>query len=93
MVFILQRRAIVKRFREAGAVSPSSARALSDVGVKPGLVFSRLAKAGVFVRGESDRYWLDAAAWKRLGDREGRYTLLFTVAILAVVVVALAMRT
>ena len=65
---------------------------MSDVGVKPGLVFSRLEKAGVFVRGEADRYWLDAAAWKRLGDREGRYTLLFTVAILAVVVVAFVVK-
>lgn len=92
LVFILRQREIMNRFRNAGAIAPPSARRLSDIGVRPGFVFSQMARAGVFVRTEQDCFWMDQAAGNRFESRRGRRMLLVVVVVLGLAALAAGAR-
>jgi len=79
---------IVRQFREAGADQPERARTLAELGVREGLLTSRMARSGVLVTADGVRYFLSAeglARWKR---RRNVYVLT-AVGALAVVFLAL----
>lgn len=84
LILILHRqRDLVDRFRDAGATSPSTARTLGELHVRPGLILSRMSSRGVFVHAGGDRWWLDAAAWNRFRDRQRRRLVLTAILIVA----------
>lgn len=58
---IIRRNVIVRRFINAGAISPSSAKAPEDVGSFKGLglMYSRLISQGILVQTENNKYYVD----------------------------------
>jgi hypothetical protein len=93
LIIMNRQRALVDRFRDAGATSASAAKSLSEIGVEPSFMFSRMRARGVFVPAGGDRWWFDVAAWETFRRRQGRRMLLAVVVVLAVCVLAYAMRT
>ena len=53
---------LMRRFREAGATSPPSARAPEDVGCRNSWIFRRLVARRVFVEAKPGRYYIDEMA-------------------------------
>jgi len=57
----------MRRFEDAGATSPASARTPEELGCRQSFVFKRLVKQGVFVEAPGHRYYIDlvtAAAFR-----------------------------
>jgi hypothetical protein len=79
---------IVRQFREAGADQPERARTLAEVGVGDTHLVSRLARSGVLVTEDGERYFLSADGLARWKQRRTAYVL---TAVVAVAVVALAL--
>ena len=52
-------RKVVRRFQEAGAISPSSAKRLDDVQVRHGLGLRRLRDRVVIREAQPDQFYLD----------------------------------
>jgi hypothetical protein len=75
-------RKVVRRFQEAGAISPSSAKRLDDVHVGHGLALRRLRDRVVIREAQPDRFYLDEEVWVALGRTRRRVSL----AVLALIV-------
>jgi hypothetical protein len=75
---------VVRRFREAGATSTSTAQPLEHVGVTKGLGLRRLRERAVIREAASNRYYLDEEVWEAVRRMRRR-----VVAILLVIGVAL----
>jgi len=84
-ILIRKQHELVEHFRQAGAVSPSSARSSSDLGVHERLAWSRLVRDGVLREAAQGTYYLDESAWVALGQKRRLLAL-----VLAIFVVALA---
>lgn len=65
-------RRAVRRFREAGAVSPRTAVAFEEVGLKKGLGEWLLVWRGVLREAGKGRYWLDESAAQKFAARRRR---------------------
>ncbi len=92
LIIMNRQRDLVDRFRDAGATSAGAAKSLSEIGVEPSFMFSRMSSRGVFVPAGGDRWWFDAVAWERFKRRQGRRMLLAAGVILAACTLAYAMR-
>lgn len=75
-------RKVVRRFQEAGAISPSSAKRLDDVQVRHGLGLRRLRDRVVIREAQPDQFYLDEEVWVALGRTRRRVSL----AVLALIV-------
>jgi hypothetical protein len=83
VVSILRKeRQVVRHFREAGAVSPSSAKGLDEVPEKHSLGLHRLRRRAVIREARPDRFYLDEEVWEALGRTRRRVSL----AVLALIV-------
>jgi hypothetical protein len=87
-ILVRKEKELVEHFKQAGVVSPSSARSSSDLGVHERFAWSRLVKDGVIREADRGTYYLDESAWVALGQRRRRVAL-----ILAIFFVALAVAT
>ncbi|OGO78705.1 MAG: hypothetical protein A2Y23_08575 [Clostridiales bacterium GWB2_37_7] len=56
---IAKQNTYLKSFKKAAATSPKTAKSLKKLGIAPDAVFERLEKAGVFVKTEDDKYYMD----------------------------------
>lgn len=65
-------RRVVRRFREAGAVSPRAAVAFEEVGLRKGLGEWLLVWRGVLRKAGEGRYWLDESAAQKFASRGRR---------------------
>lgn len=65
---IIQNR-LMRRFAEAKATSPTTARIPEDVGCRQGWIFRRLAARGVFVPVEGGEFYIDVDAAQRFEQR------------------------
>jgi hypothetical protein len=68
-------RAVVRHFREAGAISPSSAKSLDDVHVRHSLAVRRLRHRVVIREAQPDRFYLDEEVWDALGRTRRQVSL------------------
>src|SRR5215208_2925515 len=92
MVSILRNeRTVVRRFREAGATSPLSARTLEDLHLHRTLAIRRLHDRAVLREASADKFYVDEEVWEALGRSRRRVSVavlclmvLFIVAVLAV---------
>ncbi len=66
---ILKQKKLMRCFRDAGAVSPDTARSLQEIGVRDSWVFRRLMHDGVFVPADTGVYYLDRVAAGRYRDQ------------------------
>ncbi len=95
LIIMNRQRDLVDRFRDAGATSADAAKSLSEIGVEPSFMFSRMSSRGVFVHAGGDRWWYDAAAWNRYRDRQWKRLVVGAIVIIAIcvlLVLALMMR-
>jgi hypothetical protein len=83
VVSILRKeRHVVEHFRQAGAVSPSTAKRLDDLHERLGLALRRLRTRAVIREAEPDHFYLDEEVWHALGRTRRRVSL----AVLALIV-------
>jgi hypothetical protein len=83
VVSILRKeRQVVQHFREAGAVSPASAKGLDEVPEAHSLGLHRLRRRAVIREARPDRFYLDEEVWEALGRTRRRVSL----AVLALIV-------
>lgn len=66
-IAIIRRKAIIKRFINAGALTPSSAKTPEEVGSFKGLglIYSRLIKKGILIQIENNKYYVDVNKLRR----------------------------
>ena len=84
-VVVYQNR-LMRRFQDAKATNPKSAKSLAEIGCRKSWVFRRMAARGVFVETEDGRFYIDEDAARRFVKRRWRVALIF----LAVVIVLFA---
>jgi hypothetical protein len=92
MVSILRNeRKAVRRFREAGATGPLSARTLEELHLRRTLAIRRLHDRAVIREAEAEKFYVDEPVWEALGRSRRRVSVavlclmvLFIVAVLAV---------
>jgi hypothetical protein len=87
-VIIRKERELVEHFMGAGAVSPSSARSSSDLGVHERFAWMRLVERGVIREAAPGRYYFDEPSWVALRRRRRRLAI-----VLMIFCVALAVAT
>lgn len=58
---IIRRKMIIKKFINAGAVSPATAKSPKEVGSFKGLglIYSRLVSRGLLIQTENEKYYVD----------------------------------
>lgn len=70
----------MRRFHDAGAVSPATAATLDEVGIRDSMVFRYLRSRGVIVDAGGGRFYLDPDAERKFRQRR----FVFTASVLAV---------
>ena len=81
-------RDLVQRFESVGAIGPDRAIPRGELGRLSELVFSKLARDGVFVTSGEDRWYVDLAAYDRFQPRQ-RHRSLVTAGVIVLVVAGL----
>jgi hypothetical protein len=84
----------LRRFQEAGAVSPETARSLEQVGCRDSRMFQRLVRREVIRQAATGKYYLDVEAAQvfRKARRERALNALLIVLVLAVVLIYFSMK-
>ncbi len=84
----------LRRFQEAGAISPDTAASLEQVGCRDARMFQRLVRRGVIRQTEPGKYYLDVEAAQafRKARRERALNALLIVLVIAVVVIYFSMK-
>jgi hypothetical protein len=86
VVSILRKeRQVVRHFRDAGAISPASAKSLKEVPEAHSLGLRRLRRRAVIREAQPERFYLDEEVWVALGRTRRRVSL----AVLALIVLLL----
>jgi len=80
---------IVRRFREAEATAPESARSLEELRIRGGRAVRLLSRRGVLAA-VGDRYYLDEAAYARW-NRRRRIALAIALSLVALLAIVLAL--
>jgi hypothetical protein len=88
-VIIRKERELVEHFRDAGALSASTASSSSDLGVHERFAWIRLVERGVIREASPGRYYLDEPTWVAL--RQRRRTLAVVLTIFCVALAGAAM--
>ena len=78
-VIIRKERELVEHFTAAGAVSPSSARSSSDLGVHERFAWIRLVERGVIREAAPGKYYFDEPTWVALRQRRRRVALVLMI--------------
>ena len=78
-VIIRKERELVEHFASAGAVSPSSARSSSDLGVHERFAWIRLVERGVIREAAPGKYYFDEPTWVALRQRRRRVALVLMI--------------
>jgi len=78
-------RDLVLRFHSVGAIGPDRAIPRRELGRLSELVFSKLARDGVFVASGEDRWYVDLAAWDSFQPCQRKRSVVTAVVIVLVV--------
>ena len=76
---IRKERELVEHFADAGAVSPSTAKSPSDLGVHERFAWIRLVERGVIREAAPGRYYFDEPTWVALRQRRRRLAVVLTI--------------
>lgn len=78
IAIVARQKKYMRRFQEAGAVSPETAVDLEQIGCRESLIFRRLVERGVFLTTPQGKYYIDmtAAGIFLKGRRERALTVL-----------------
>jgi hypothetical protein len=91
VVSILRKeRHVVEHFRQAGAVSPATAKRLDDLHERHGLGLRRLRHRAVIREAAPDLFYLDEEVWHALGRTRRRVSLAVLALIVLLIVGVLA---
>jgi hypothetical protein len=84
----------LRRFQEAGAVSPDNAKSLEQVGCRDSRMFQRMVRREVIRQAAPGKYYLDVEAAQafRLARRERALNALLIVLVIAVVLIYFSMK-
>ena len=82
---ILKEGRMVRRFEEAGALSPDSARSLDQIGISTGRILRRLRDRLVIRHVEGDLFYVDEEVWAELRKRRRRHASVAAIAALALI--------
>lgn len=86
-VILMKQRRLCRRFFEAGALTPQTARSMDELGIRPHWIFRRLVQKGVFVAASQDRWYLNAVALGHFEARQRR--ILWGMAVVGLAALAL----
>jgi len=91
-IIIRRQSQAIRRFRDAGAMSPERARTFDEVGAPRSWIHNTLINRGVLVPVEegSDRFWLNDEATHRFLRARARRIVIIFIIVAAVVVGAMA---
>ena len=79
---ILQQNRLMRRFADAGATNPATAKVPEDIGCRQSWVFRRLVSRGVFVPVGDGRFYMDVEAADEFKHRRRITALIFIGAVL-----------
>jgi hypothetical protein len=85
-------RQIVRRFQEAGAISPATAKPLDDLHPRHHLVLLRLRNRAVIREAQPDRFYLDQEVWEAFSLTRRRVSIAVLALIVLLIVGVLAVR-
>jgi hypothetical protein len=85
-VVVMHQNRLMRRFRDAKATTPKSARTLAEIGCRNSWIFRRMVAGGVFIETSDGRYYMDEDAARWFVKRRWRVILIF----LAVVIIGFA---
>ena len=71
---------LMRRFRDAQATGPKSARTLAELGCRDSWIFRRMTARGVFIRMDDGRYFMDEDAARRFVKLRRQRMLVFLAA-------------
>jgi hypothetical protein len=84
---IARQNSYLRSFKNAGATSPKTAKTLKKLHIVPVAVFDRMEKAGVFVKIEEDKYYMDEQKVGEFIAKRTRYARILLVAVVSVAVI------
>ncbi len=84
---VIRQNRYIRKFRQAGATSPETARTPQEIGVRHSWLFRRMADAGVFVDVGGGRYYLDEEGTEHYLYR--RWVRMIVVTAIGLIVLAL----
>jgi hypothetical protein len=90
-IIMHRQKQMVRRFRDAGVASPTSARSLTELGMRSNWIFRRTGRKGVFVSVQPARWYLDVEVLTELEQRQWRRFLIF-IMICATALILLLLR-
>jgi hypothetical protein len=90
---IRKERELIEHFRDAGAVSPSTARSPADLGVHERFAWIRLVERGVIREAESGKYYFHEPTWVTVRQRRRRLTLVMLLVVCVALAIALLFTT
>ena len=91
-VLVRRQRAIVRAFRQAGAVTAGGARSAEQLGLPVGIAWQQLASLAVLRSLASGRWFLDEPNWRRLCRRRLALAVAVAAGLLLVLLLAWSMR-
>jgi hypothetical protein len=87
-----QERTVVRRFQEAGAVSPATAKSLDELQPGHRLALYRLRNRAVIREAQLDRFYLDQEVWEAVSRTRRRVSLAVLALIILLFIGVLAVR-
>ena len=78
---------LMRRFRDAKATDPKSARTLAEIGCRNSWVFRRMAARGVFIETGDGRFYIDEDAARWFVKRRWRVMVIFLAAAILLFVI------
>lgn len=76
-VVVMHQNRLMRRFRDAKATTPKSARTLAEIGCRNSWIFRRMVAGGVFIETSDGRYYMDEDAARWFVKRRWRVALIF----------------
>jgi hypothetical protein len=93
VISILRReREVVRRFQEAGATTPATARDLDELHVRRATGLRRLRHRAVIREAGAERFYLDEQVWQALGHMRRRVSIAVLCLIVLLIVAVVAVR-
>jgi hypothetical protein len=84
---VMHQNRLVRRFQDARATGPKSAKSLMDIGCRNSWIFRRMAARGAFVKTGDGRYYMDEGAARLFVAARRRRMLTFLAVVTVILVI------
>ena len=74
---VVHQNRLMRRFQDAKATDPKSARMLADIGCRNSWIFRRMVAKGVFIETDDGRFYVDEDAVRRFVKLRWRVAFIF----------------